>query len=87
MIESCQMSLTSHYKRQQMKKVILLTWNLDGSYGKPFGIFTSKDEMNMAIAAAADTIGVSFENLKLDLYYYELPVNKLVDTDLNIIFS
>lgn len=70
-----------------MKKAYLLTWNTDGSYGKPFGIFTDKDEMDKAIAAAADSIKVSFESLKADLYYYELPINKLVDIDHNVILS
>jgi hypothetical protein len=69
-----------------MTTAYLLTWNLDGSHGKPFGIFTNKDEMNKAIASAADTIKVSFESLKADLYYYELPVNKLVDVEYNVIF-
>ncbi len=69
-----------------MKKAILYTWNLDGSYGKPFGVFTDKEQAEKALTEAAGIIGVTVENLKADLYYYELPLNKLVDVEHNVIF-
>ncbi len=70
-----------------MKTVYLLTWNTDGSYGKPFGVFNSKAEMEGAIDRAAKAINSTIEDLKLDTYLYELPLNRLVDTDCNVVFD
>lgn len=57
-----------------MKTVILYIW-IDTH--EPFGIFTNKDEADKALAMAADSIKMSIESLKCDLYLYELPLNKL----------
>lgn len=67
-----------------MKKIILYQWN---ESREPFGVFSSKDEAEKALAAAADNIKTTVENLKADLYYYELPLNKLVIADMNIILD
>ena len=65
-----------------MKKVILYQWN---ESREPFGVFSSKDEAEVALAAAAHNIKTTVENLKADLYYYELPLNKLVIAEMNVI--
>lgn len=70
-----------------MKTVILYIWNLDGSLGKPFGVFTDKKQAEKALAETAEFLQLTVENLKADLYYYELPLNKLVDVEHNIILS
>ena len=59
-----------------MKTVILYIWN---TTNEPFGIFTTKDEADKAIAMAADNIKMSIESLKGDLYLYELPLNHLAE--------
>ena len=67
-----------------MKTVIYYQWN---ESREPFGVFSNRDEADKALAAAADNIKTTVENLKADLYYYELPLNKLVIADMNIILD
>lgn len=61
-----------------MKSVIILIWNSGIHLGNIFGVYTSKDEMEKAIAATAENIKMTAEDLKGDLYvHYGVGVNKL----------
>jgi len=60
-----------------MKKIIVLIWNTKSDFGKIFGVYTSKDEYEKAIVATSENISTTVENLKSDLYYYEVEPNKL----------
>jgi len=52
---------------------ILYTWNETGNI---FGLFSSKDEAEKCLQTTADFIHTTVDNLRLDLYIYELPINK-----------
>lgn len=53
-----------------MKKLIIYTWDETGS-NKPFGVFTSQSEADAAIKIQAQAIGLTSEQLKINLYIFE----------------
>lgn len=54
---------------------------------EPFGVFSTKEKADKAISAAAENIKTTVENLKGDLYYYELPLDKLVIAEMNVVLD
>jgi len=67
-----------------MQTVFFYQWN---ESREPFGVFSSKEKADKAISAAAENIKTTVESLKGDLYYYELPLDKLVIANMNIILD
>ncbi len=56
-----------------MEKILILyIWN---TTNEPFGVFESHEFANTYIENLARLIGTTPENLKADLYLYEVPLN------------